>query len=485
MHRPGVTVEARERARIPGELGGKLAGLSLSRQVVTLATWPFLEQILGFLVATVDLVLSTRMSAGDNRVAILDALGLGGYVVWLMMILQGAVGTGVMALIARAAGARDQELATKGLSQGLLVGAAAGVASGVLIWLLLKPLIASFGMEPAAAGHAYDYLSVLCLICPIVGMMLAATNALRAIGDTRTPFVAMVVVNVVNALLSWLFVLGPEPFGGLGVRGLAWGSVLGWLAGLVSVLWFLRQREGGGAHEDGVELSLRQCQFRPEWPTMKRIARVGAPQALEMFGMWLIHSVTLGFVAKLAVGGTMGAHFIAIRIESMSFLPGFAIGTAGATLVGQYLGASNPEKAALAVRLCWRYAAIFMGAIGVAFLVWPQGMVGLILPATDPEAAEVIHRASPLVFLCGLVQPILATCLVMKICLRGAGATRTVMMGSFGSMIFFRALLVPLGVTYFGLDLLGIWILMFCDVTLQAVVFTWIHYRGRWKEIMV
>lgn len=483
MYRPGVTREARERARVTGELGGRLAGLTLPKQVLLLALWPFLEQILGFLVATVDLVLATRMSDGIERVAILDALGLGGYAVWLMMLVQGAVGTGVMALVSRAAGARNQEEATEGLSQGLMVGFLTGAAAGLIIRLLLDSLIGVFGLTEAATAHAHDYLSVLVLICPIIGTMLAATNALRAIGDTLSPFLAMVVVNLVNVFLSWLLVLGPEPFGDMGVRGLAWGTVIGWLAGLATVLailWKMRLAKG-----DGVGLSLRACRFRPHWHTMRRIARVGIPQAAEMFGMWLIHSVTLNYIARLAVSGTMGAHFIAIRIESLSFLPGFAIGTAGATLVGQYLGAENPDKAARAVRMCWKFAAIFMGLIGLAFLIWPEAMVRLILPASDAEAEAVINRATPLIVLCGVMQPILATCMVMKICLRGAGATRTVMKGAFASMIFFRIILVAIGVQVFHFDLLGIWILMFCDITVQAVVFTWIHFRGGWKETVV
>jgi putative MATE family efflux protein len=484
VHRPGVTAEARERARVPGELGGRLAGLSLPRQVIALAMWPLLEQLMGFLVATVDLVIAARMSEGPERVAIMDALGLSAYVVWLMMILQGAVGTGVMALISRAAGARDQELATKGMAQGLMAGLGTGVVSALAIRLVLGFLLSALQLDEAARESALAYLAILCLICPILGMMFAATHALRAIGDTRTPFFAMMVVNVVNVALSCLFVFGPEPIGGMGVSGLAWGSVLGWLAGLLCLLVHLA-RLPKNENADEVSLSLQLSQLRPEWGTMKRLLRVGTPQGMEMFGMWLINCVTLRFVAGLAMEGSISAHFIAIRVESMSFLPGFAIGTAGATLVGQYLGAGNPDKAAHAVRVCWKFAAVLMGIIGLGFLIWPGVLVRMILPETDPNASVVIGRAIPLIFLCGIVQPVLATCMIMKITLRGAGATKIVMKGSFASMIFFRAIMVPVGVHFFGFDLVGIWVLMFCDITVQALVFVWVHFRGDWKSAVV
>lgn len=480
---PGLNAEARARAREAGELSGRLAGLSLRKQVLVLATWPFLEQIMGFMVSTVDLILAGRLVEGPERVAIMDALGLGGYVAWLMMILQGAVGTGVMALVSRAAGARDQEMASKGLAQGLLVGLGSGVLSGLGIRISLGLLVGNFGLSDLAVEHAMSYLTTLCWLCPVVGVMLAATHALRAIGDTATPFVAMVIVNVVNLGLSWLFVFGPEPFGGMGVQGLALGTVLAWTVGMVTVLGFLFFRDGRGK-DGGVELSLRACRLRPDWPMMKRIMRVGAPQSLEMFGMWAINSVTLRFVAGLG-GGAVGAHLIAIRVESLSFLPGLAIGTAGAALVGQYLGAQNPERAVKAVRMCWRYAAVFMGAIGIAFLLWPEALVRFIVPGEGDDARLIVGLAGPLIFLCGVVQPILATAMILKSSLRGAGATRLVMKYSFVSMILFRGVVVPIAVTKFGVGLTGIWVIMFLDVGVQAAIFARLHFKGKWVETEV
>ena len=100
-------------------LAGKLGGLSLSKQVVVLAVWPLLENAMTFLVGVTDIMVSSRMAEGEARVAILDAMGLGGYVGWFFNILQGAVAIGVMALVSRAVGARDGQLARRGMCQGL------------------------------------------------------------------------------------------------------------------------------------------------------------------------------------------------------------------------------------------------------------------------------------------------------------------------------------------------------------------------------
>jgi len=266
------------------------------------------------------------------------------------------------------------------------------------------------------------------------------------------------------------------------LAGLALGSVLGWVAGAVIVVTFLLVRKEKDERE--LFLTLRGCRLRPEWETMRRIIKVGVPQAIEMGGMWAIQAVMVSFISGLPQDGTLGAHMIAIRVESMSFLPGFAIGSAGAALVGQYLGAGNPEMAMKAARLCWRYALIFMGLLGLLFLGWSRELVGLIVPA-GPDSVHFQDLAGPLVFLCGLSQPFLATALVIKTTMRGAGATKLVMNYSFSTMIFYRVLIVPIVVSFFGFGLTGIWIVIFADVITQAVLFGRLHFKGDWLKAKV
>ena len=480
VSRPGVSVEAD--ARSQGKLGGRLGRMSLRKQVATLAFWPFLEQILGFLVATVDMMFTGRLAEVELRVAMMDAMGVGGYTAWLLMIFQSSIATGVMALVSRATGQRDGGLARRGMAQGVLLGFLTGLVVCVVLFVSLPLLIAVFGLAGEGARQAQSYLEILVWSAPLLGVMLSANHALRGSGDTRTPFLTMVLVNVVNVIASWLFVYGPEPFGGMGVAGLALGSLLGWGTGALAVVLFLLFRREKESEE--MILHLRGTPLRPDREIMHRIVRVGLPQACEMGGMWLIQVIMARFISGLAQDGTLGAHMIAIRVESMSFLPGFAIGSAGAALAGQYLGAKNPEMAMKAARLCWKLATLFMGLLGILFLVFPQQLVGFIIPeGSDSEMFRSL--AGPLVFLCGLSQPFLATALVLKTTMRGAGASRLVMRYSFTTMIFYRIIVVPVGVTFFGMGLTGIWVVMFMDVATQAFLFSRLHFKGDWLRVKV
>lgn len=455
-------------------LGGRLAGRSLLGQVAVLAAWPLLEQVLAFFVGLTDLLIAGRMAGGADRVAILDAMGLGGYVGWFFNILQGAVATGVMALVSRATGARDHRLANQGLGQGLWLGVLAGFGSLILLQTGIPWLIRWIGLGAAAADQANLYLRVLAISGPFSGAMFAVNAALRGSGDTRTPFLAMVVVNLVNMALSWALVFAPAPWGGHGVAGIAAGTVGGWIAGLFTTVFLLGRGKEAGLH-------WARAALKPHAETMARILRVGAPQAMEIAGMWLIHAFGIRVIANLSSEGALGAHILAIRVESMSFLPGFAIATAAATLAGQYLGAGSPRMAARAVRVCWALAAGMMSLIGVLFVVARYQLIGWMAPASGIH----LHLAAPLLVVCAMAQPFFGTCIVLKTSMRGAGATGTVMRWSFGSMLFYRVGMLWWFSHTDWFDLTGVWIVLSVDLFTQALVFAWLHFRGTWLHARV
>ena len=473
MSKPGASVEASQRGA-EVRLSGRLAGLSLPRQVMVLAFWPLLEQVLAFFVGLTDLLISGRMAEGAERVAILDAMGLGGYVGWFFNILQGAVATGVMALVSRATGGRDHGLANRALGQGLWLGIAAGLGSWMILHAGISLLVRWIGLTPGAAVQAENYLRVLALSGPFSGAMFAVNAALRGSGDTRTPFLAMIVVNVVNMAMSWLLVFGPEPMGGHGVQGIAAGTVIGWIAGLLTAVLLV----GRGKVD---ELHWSRASLRPHRETLLRIIRVGAPQSLEIAGMWLIHAFGIRVIAGLKEQGALGAHILAIRVESMSFLPGFAIATAAAALAGQYLGAGSREMAVRAVRLCWKSAVVLMSAMGLFFVVARHQLIGWMAPGSGLHS----ELAAPLLVVCALAQPFFATCIILKTSMRGAGATHIVMRWSFGSMIFYRVGVLWAMEQCQVINLTLVWIVLSLDLLTQSLIFSWLHFRGKWLDSRV
>ncbi|MEM6911879.1 MAG: MATE family efflux transporter [Verrucomicrobiota bacterium] len=479
--RPGRSLEAASRSQA-GELPGKLAGKSLPRQVVLLAIWPLLEQLLTFVVNSVDIVMAGRMAGNEpETIAITEALAVGGFVTWLLLIIQGAAAMGATAVVSRATGGQDFLLARRAAGQALLVGFLSGLLASGLLLLTTDFLVDHlFHLQASAREHAARYLQVMALACPFSGLLFAGNSSLRGSGDTRTPFLTMVLVGIANILLTLLLVFGAAPFGGFGIVGLAAGTALSWALGAITVLSLLL-RAGKRQNQTAPPLYLRPKFLTPDWSVAKRILNVGLPGSGEMVGMWAIQSFILANISRLSQEGALGAHLITLRIESFSFLPGFAMGTAAATLAGQYLGAGNPEKAQAAVRLCWRYAAIFMSCLGMTFFLGARHYVAVF----TPESETLTRLAMPLIILAGFAQPLLATAMVLKVALRGVGATRTVLIGSYSSMFVFRLAGIWLLMNYFEPTLFRIWAIMFLDVAVQAVIFSFLFFKGTWLQTKV
>lgn len=418
-------------------------------------------------------MIAGRMERGSEAEAMMDMMGAAMYLMWLLMILQSAMATGALALVSRSTGARDMKTANLALGQSLILGLVAGLASGVLIWLAVPALAVFFGLGASAETYVLDYMRVACLLAPFSGVLFVAGSCLRGYGDTMRPFLSMLIVNVVNVCLSIWFVYGL----GWGVKGLAAGTVVGWVAGAAYILWTLRPHgkaremaKGGGGH-----LLLEPGNLRYDVPMLRRIWRVSWPSMIEIMGMWVVHAVGLHLIGRLKEGA-MGAHAMVVRLESFSFMPGFAIGMAASTLTGQYLGAGDKRMAKKAVGFCWLLAVLSMGGTGILISWYNTEFLSLFGMKGTQQAA----LAAPVIRLVGLLQGLTATMIVMKMAMRGAGATRLVTGYSFVSMWLIRVGVLWAAVHWFDIGLMGIWQIMMLEVLVQAVIFVWLYLKGDW-----
>ena len=461
------------------ELGGMLAGLSLRRQIISLALWPFLQNIMGTMVSFADRIIAGNTMGTEAQSAVFDAMGLAMYVVWLMMILQGATATGAQALVSRAFGARDISLTERATGQSIILGAISGVLSGVLVWSMAPIFTQIFGLEGMASEYALQYLEIIAYSAPLSGVLFVCNACMRAGGDTKTPFASMTVVNLVNVLLSLWFMTSVMPPEKMGIAGLAWGTFGGWAVGVIMILRAMRPSK---IYQPVVEL--KPALLHWDWSVGRRIVRVGLPQLIEIVGMWSIHAFGVWMVAnRLKAEGALGAHGMVVQIESISFMPGFALGMAASTLAGQYLGAKSKEGAAHAVRVCWFVAMGVMGFIGLCLVVFAPELVRIM----SPKGGEQAEMAVEVLRYVGWVQPFFATAMVMKMSMRGAGATVSVMVFSFGTMLVIRVGLLAAAFHYYGdkMTLTMVWLVMMLDLVVQALVFVAVHFRGRWLDAEV
>lgn len=476
-----------------GKLGGKLAGMSLPRQIVSIALWPLLEQVMSFICASTSLVLATHMGDhGEKTAQIASGIGVTSFVMWLGFVMQGAVGMGATAIVSRMTGARKFGDANYAATQAGVLGLFAGILSALLMYGTADFLVSEvLNLSDFAREVALRYMYTGCWVAIFSGVVFAINAALRGAGDTRTPFIIMLVVDGLNIVFSLFLV----HVCGMFVEGLALGMIGGMAAAAAVLMGILFKRTLDMKREKGTQnldayceaqgkayappLFLNKKSLLPDWQMMYRILSIGVPQAIEVGGIWLIQIYVLRIISSLG-DAAVGAHNIAIRIESLSFLPGFAIGMAGATLVGQYLGARSVRLALETARKCVLYSVLFMGCMGVVFAMWPDIFVE-IFAAGSPE---LMVTTRPVVQAFLIIEPFYAAMLICKMCLRGAGDTRRVMWVSYGGMGFFRVLCLMVWHWFWPdtLSLVGIWMLIACDMLVEYLILRKMLFGLRWAR---
>lgn len=489
LPRDGLTPDGRFKS-------GRLAGLTLGPALFILS-WPVItESFLNSLVGLVDTTLAAGLPNGE---AAADAIGGASYIMWFIGLVIMALGVGATALVSRTVGRSRLAAARTVLGQTTSLALICGVFVGVFIYMVSPAVVTILNMSADAGAAFRDYMHIIALGVPAASLLFGLIACARGAGDSVSPLWAMVIRNIVNIAVSWV-ASGAEAFGhappvslGMGVAGIAAGTVAGDIAGVLVIL--LQARSGRW----GIRLRLKR--MKPHWITVRRIVRLGIPNFFETFGMWIGNFFVVAFVGLLArqlnTEGLLGAHIIAIRIEAFSFLPGFAMGSAAATLAGQYLGARRPDLAKRAVLVATGVASTLMAAIGLAFILIPRPITGL-LSQQDSHLAIVPH----LLIICGFVQIPFALGIVFRSAMRGAGDVKAVMVITW---ITTYAIRLPLAYICSGVDipvpfrpdlvihnpapwdpsLQGLWIGLCSELILRGALFTGYFMRGRWLNAKV
>lgn len=456
--------------------GGAATSRATRGRVFWLALPAVGEQLLNTMVGLVDVFLVGNLSAeasallGYGSATALTAAGLGTQFTWLMMVLFMAVGVGAGALVARAVGARDEASLLRIVRQTFVLATLVGLVATAAGLLLAEPFLALISAPEGVRATSAAYIKINAAAFLPAVFLLVGTACMRASGDTRTPLLVMLGVNVVNVVVSWLLVNGQLGLPTLGVEGAALGSALArTLGGLAIVALLLR---GHGRLRLALEGGL-------DGEMLRRLARVGLPTAGEQFAFQAALLIFVRFVTGLGTTA-YAAHNIAITIESLSFLPGMGYAAATGALVGQALGARDARQAERYAYEGLRQGGLMMSALGGMMFLFPQAIVAIF--SNDPA---VIATSAPVLRAAGLMQPALAVSFILLGALRGAGDTRWPLYSRILTTWVMRLPLTFFLVGALGLGLPGIWLAMAADFTLQAIMALWRFSSGRWKRIEV
>lgn len=355
---------------------------SLNRAILLLAIPMILEMVLESLFAVVDVFWVGRL--GADAIA---TVGLTESMLSLVMAIGFGLSLSTTAMVARRIGEKDPKGAAVAGVQAIVIGLAFSAMVGLPCLFYGPNLLRLMGASPQIVATGSGYARIALGGGGVI-MMLFLNNAIfRGAGDAAIAMRLLWVSNIINLILDPCLIFGWGPFPKLGVTGAALATFTGRSIGVLYQFYRLLQ--------GSERIRILRSQLRVNLGVLLRLLRVSLTGILQFV---IAHTSWIGLVRIVSVFGSdaLAGYTIAIRILIFVILPSWGLSNAAATLVGQNLGAKQPERAQTSVWRTGFYNMLFLGIIGVIFLIFATPVVRLFTndPAVVPLAATCLRILS-------------------------------------------------------------------------------------------
>ncbi|UCE43306.1 MAG: MATE family efflux transporter [Candidatus Aminicenantes bacterium] len=434
----------------------------LSKAIFLLAIPMILEMIMESVFAVVDIFFVSKLGAGA-----VATVGITESLMTIVYSLAAGLSVATTALVSRRIGEKNPEGASVAAVQAILAGISISLVISIPGILYAPDILKLMGASEQII-QSYSMYTTIMLGANVIIMLLFIINAVfRSAGDAAISMRVLWLANIINIVLDPCLIFGWGPFPEMGVTGAAVATNIG--RGLAIVYQFYLLFKGKK------RVKIKRRHLNVDFGVMKKLIRLslgGVGQSLIATSSWI------GMVRIISVFGdqVMAGYTIAIRIVLFSILPSWGLANAGATLVGQNLGAKKPQRAERAVWLTGFLNMAFMGIIAVFLIIFPGFFIRLFID--DPI---VIASGTDCLRILGYGYVFYALGMVMVHALNGAGDTTT---PTFINLFCFWLFEIPLAYGLalpFGLEEKGVYIAILAAESAMTLAAVLIFRRGRWK----
>lgn len=466
---PAVEAPARRKSRYDRSI---VEG-PLVRAVWKIA-WPtMLTNAIGGLQGMVDHALVGNLVGYKANAAI----GVSWQIFLVVIVFISSLFTGMSVLVARFAGAGDEEKVNRTVYQAFLT--AIFIALGVMapIGYFVSPALLNFvNAAPDVRAEALPFLRIMFVFS--LGMMIffMLSGALRSAGDARTPMLLGITMTVLNLVFNIVLIRGLGPIPAFGTEGAAMGTCIA--SGLIAV-YSLARLWGGG----WVIAIPRGGGYGPNWTIIRQIFKFGLPTGIQGIAMNIGGVFMLSFIGSLAQSAAAQGAFAVSYTELFSLVTWTSVGLMGAAaaIAGQNLGAGKPDRANAAVHVAARFGFAGAAFIGIFFLFFPRQLLA-IFGMHDPAVVEIGVQLLRVLSVSGLL---IAVALTYTGGLQGTGDTRSPLYISIISQI-----IVPLSICIViqrmgKLDPIDIWLAILAGHATRCVLSVIRFRQGKWRNIKV
>lgn len=440
---------------------------SIRKAVVLLAIPMMLEMCMESVFALVDIFFVSHLGKHAT-----STVGLTESVITIVYSLAIGISMAATALVARRVGEKNPEEATRAGMQAILLALAITVAISIPGFLYASRILEIMGAEPEAVRTGAVYTRILMGGSVFILLLFLINGIFRGAGDAMMAMKSLWVANICNIILCPVLIRGLGPIPAFGLAGAGMATTIGRGIGVCYQLYHLFNGKGM------IRFTLRH--LRPEWPVLRSLVNIGWPGTLQFLigsGSWIV-------LARLVVttghSEASAGYQVAIRIILFFLLPAWGLSNAAATLVGQNLGARQPERAELSVVKTARYNAIFMGVVSLILLVFANYIIAFFT-----KDASVQHYAIAAVRIVSAGFIFYGVGMVMNNTFNGAGDTRT---PTIINLVGFWMFQIPVAYTLSTLlhmGPLGVFIAIPVAETGISVAAYVIFKKGKWKTVKI
>ena len=431
--------------------------------LVILAIPMILEMSMEALFAIVDTFFVSRLGASSIAV-----VGLTESILALIYAVGIGLSIGATATVARRVGEKDLDGAAKTATHAVYLGLLVAVVMGAAGVIFAPTILGLLRAEPEVIALGTPFMRIMLGSNVVIVFLFLLNGIFRGAGDAAIAFRVLLIANGLNIIFCPMFIFGIGPFRELGVTGAAVATVCGRGAGVIFAAWALFVRKNGRLH-----VGREHWKFDPKLlASLVRLSSTAVLQFLIATASWS------GLVTILAGFGTaaLAGYQIGLRVILFVLLPAVGLANAAATLVGQNLGAGQPDRAERSVWLAGAINAVLLGFAGLFFVIFPDLVIGIF--THDPEVAAIGRSCLRIV---GYGYAFYGLGMVMETSFNGAGDTWTPTYLNFLIFWLFEVPLAYVLANHLNWGPQGVFWAITLAFSLLAVSAALLFKRGKWK----
>ena len=440
-------------------LGRDMARREKLNLIVGLSIPSMLAQISTVMMFFIDASMVGHLGAEASA-----SIGLIESTTWLIGSLLSAAATGFSVQVAHFIGANDFVKARQVFRHALICGLLFSVCLALMGVAIHLPLPYWLGGGSDIADNSSRYFLIYALALPFIFLYHTSEMMLKSAGNMHTPSVMAILVCICDVVFNYLFIYIFK----MGVVGAAYGTALAYICISLPNLWL-------AACQNKI-LNLRQDAARFHWVKeyVRNACKISIPIAIQnilMSGAQIVSTMIVAPLGNIAIA----AHSFAITAESLCYMPGYGIGDAATTLVGQTHGANRLDLCKTFAYMTVGLGMAVMALMGVVMYVFAPEMIGLLSPVESiQELGTTCLRIE------AFAEPFFAASIVTYSVCVGAGDTFKPAAINLSTMWFVRLTLAYGLSKSYGLE--GVWIAMAVELTFRGILFLVRLFRGSWTK---